>query len=175
VIEFVSYAKDNLVFIVILFIALAQALTILLTIRRERDIQELRKLADEQRLQIVELKAWLAGRNAVRPRLTNPKRETGSEPRANNPKASGPPEEAVQSRTTKDWQREKIAGLRAGLKGDASGIKEPAITPKDTPDTVQLSDLGRTTKAIIWLKEEADKSRGNETSLHGTPPAKKLG
>src|SRR3974390_751623 len=53
-------------------IAVAQLLTILLTIGRERDIKELRKRVDElhgllyeQRLQIVELKAWLAGRNAA--------------------------------------------------------------------------------------------------------------
>ena len=58
----------------VIAIAVAQVLTILLTIGRERDVKELRELVkelrelvDQQRLRIVELRAWLAGRNAAQP------------------------------------------------------------------------------------------------------------
>ena len=57
---------DTVAIIVVFLIAIAQALTILLTIRQEKDIKELGRLVDEQRLQIVELKAWLARRNTER-------------------------------------------------------------------------------------------------------------
>jgi hypothetical protein len=178
---------DNLVIIVVFLIAVAQALTILLTLRRERDIKELGELVDAQRLHIVELKAWLAGRNAAQPHRTErePIGEPISEPIANNPKASGaattPKDsaETLQSRTTEDeaaqamkvlnWQREIIAGLRAGLKWGAppepaiTRVPEPAITPKDLPDAIRPStaenELKPATKAFKWFKEDADEPR----------------
>ena len=92
--------------VTVIAIAVAQALTILLTLGRERDIKELRELVnelrqvvDEQRLRIVELRAWLAGRNAAQPSL------------------SKAPEPAAQAMKVLNWQREIVAGLQAGLKG----------------------------------------------------------
>jgi hypothetical protein len=177
--EFAPAAKDSLVIVLIFLIAVAQALTILLTIRRERDVKELRELVEEQRLRLVELRAWLSGRNASQQRLPKSERETVGEPIANNAKVSESPKEAIQSRTAEEeaaqamkvinWQREIIAGLRAGLKRDAPpepGITrapEPAITPKDSPDALRPgtteNELERTTKAINSLKEEAEKTR----------------
>ena len=152
--------------IAVIGIAVAQALTILLTFRRERDIKELRELVDEQRLHIVELRAWLAGRNAAQPRRTKSEREPIGEPIANNTKASEPAiapkdlPETIQPRTTEEetaqavkvlnWQREIVAGLQAGLKGGAP--PEPAITPK-AADTVRPST---TEDAFKWFKEDAD-------------------
>jgi len=241
--------------VTIIAIAVAQALTILLTIGRERDIRELRELVkelrehvDEQRLRIVELRAWLAGRNAVQPGRITSEREPIREPTANSiaaPELVITPKdlsESIHPRTTEDegvqatkahdWSREIVAGLRAGLKGGAppvpaitpkdspdavrpsttedelkratkafkwfkedadepreiaeareivAGLKEdptpqPAIAPKDLPDAVRPSttedDLKRATKAINWLKEDADKAREIVASLHGTPPEK---
>jgi hypothetical protein len=73
--------------ITVIAIAVAQALTILLTIGRERDIKELRELVhelrelvDEQRVRIVELRSWLAGRNAAQPRRLRSEREPIREP-----------------------------------------------------------------------------------------------
>ena len=43
--------------IIVMGIAVVQALTILLTFRRERDVKELRELVDEQRLRLAELRA----------------------------------------------------------------------------------------------------------------------
>jgi hypothetical protein len=255
-------ALDNLVIIAVFLIALAQALTILLTIRRERDIKNLAELVDEQRLHLAEVRAWLAGRNAARPPLTKSEREPAGEPVADNTKAaeqgttpkdspqSKPlrtsEDEAAQAKRALSWQREIFAGLRAGLKGGAvppeeaattapepavttgavpeakrpgstedelkreskafkwfkedtnepreivearemlANLKkggpvssEPTITLRDFPDPTGAGtteeELDRATKAINWLKDDADKAREIITNLHGTPPAKKTG
>jgi hypothetical protein len=172
----------------VIAIAVAQVLTILLTIGRERDIKELREHLndlrahlDEQRLRIVELKAWLAGRNAAQPSRIKSERDIKAPEPVIRPKDLP---ETIQSRTTEDeaaqamkaqnWSREIVAGLRAGMKGGAP--PEPAITPKDLPDTIRPSttedELKRATKAINWLKEDADKAREIVAGLHGTPPEK---
>jgi hypothetical protein len=252
---------DNLVIIAVFLIAVAQALTILLTIRRERDIKELARLVDKQRLHIVELTAWLAGRNAAQPRRPKPEPEPASAPTADGAKASepstakdlsatAPPRtaqvEGAQAMKVLNWQRHILAGLRAGLKAKGVAPPEPAITeapeprtapkefsdtmqpsvtedepkratkpfrwfkedanepheivsareivaglnrgvtppepaiaPKDLPDVVQPSsaenELERATRAIDWLKEDADKAREMVANLRGTPPAKKTG
>jgi hypothetical protein len=69
---------DTVAIIVVFLIAIAQALTILLTIRQERHIKELGRLVDAQRLQIVELKAWSARRNTAQPRFAKSEREPTS-------------------------------------------------------------------------------------------------
>ena len=66
---------DNLV-IAVIAIAVVQALTILLTIGREREIKRLRELVAEQRILIVEIRAWLTGRmQSAQPRRIKPDRE----------------------------------------------------------------------------------------------------
>ena len=127
---------DNLEITVTVFaIAVAQALTILLTVGRERDIKELRELVnelrelvDEQRVRIVELRAWIAGRNTAQPSRIKSEREPVREPIANKIKTP-----------------------------------EPAITPKDFPNTIRPSpiedELKRAANAISWLKHDADKAR----------------
>jgi hypothetical protein len=179
---------DNLV-IAVIAIAVAQALTILLSIGREREIRKLRELVNEQRLHIVKLSAWLAGRNAAQPPRIKSEREPIPEPIrepiANNMKAPEPAitpkdlPETIQPRTTEadaaqamkalNWSREIVAGLQAGLKGGAppepatTRVSEPAITPKDLPDTIRSSttedELKRATKAFKWFKEDADEPR----------------
>jgi hypothetical protein len=160
-------------------IAVAQVLTILLTIGRERDIKalrehlnELRAHLDEQRLRIVELRAWLAGRSAAQPSRIKSESEPLSEPITSNIRAPEPvviPKdlaETIQPRTTvdeaaqamkaQDWSREIVAGLRAGLKG---GAPEPAITPKDLSDTIRPGATEGETKAFRWFKGDADEPR----------------
>jgi len=119
----------------VIAIAVAQVLTILLTIGRERDIKELRdlvhelrELVDQQRVRIGELRAWIAGRNAAQPSRIKSEREPIREPIANNIRAP-----------------------------------EPAITPKDFPSATRPSpiedELKRAAKAVNWLKEDANKAR----------------
>ena len=133
--------------------AIAQVLMIILTIRRERDVNELRALVEEQRLHLAELRAWLAGRNASRIRS---ERKPHPEPAANL-KASElgmPVEEPRQSRPSDDnvaretkaleWQREVAARLQ-------SGIRELAPTE---PATAPASENG-----FKWFRDDPDEPR----------------
>ena len=202
---------DTLVTIAVFLVAVAQVLTILLTFRRERDIKELRQVVDEQRLHIVELRAWLAGRNAAQPRRAKSEHEPISEPIANNVKTPEPAitpkdlPETIQPRTAEDeaaqfgqadsgtsrppgpaqWPIEDLQRYVARLKAGAPPepaipeVPESAVTRKDLPDTIRPSTAGdeleRATKAINWLKEDADKAREMGASLYSTPAEKKVG
>jgi hypothetical protein len=112
--------------IAVIAIAVAQALTILLTIRREREIRRLRELVAEQRILIVEIRAWLTGRmQRAQPTRIKPDRE----PTADDMRV---PEPAI------------------------ARVQEPAITPKDLPDTrprTTEEETARVMKAINWLNE----------------------
>jgi len=126
-----DHCLENIFTIAIVLLAIAQALTIVLTLRREGDIRELGKIADEQRLQIAQLAAWLAGRSAGAPRRAKSEPGPASEPIArttNLPEPATTPEDPAQTVQTREdeatqaieiinWQREIIASLRAGLKG----------------------------------------------------------
>ena len=130
--------------IAIIGLAVAQALTILLTVRRERDIKELRELVDEQKRHIVELRAWLAGRNAA----SQPSRA---------PEAAKMPRElletkTIQPRTTEEEEEIKVLNWP----GEIFANLQPTLPPGTAEE-----ELERATKAINWLKEEADKA--NET------------
>ena len=190
--------------VTIIAIAVAQVLTILLTSGRVRDIKELRERVDEQWLHLVELRAWLAGRNAAQLSLMKSEREPVREPIADIIKASEPAiapkdlPEPIQPRATEDeaaqsgqagvsrpsgqaqWPIEDLQRHVARLKAGAPlEVPEPAITPKELPETVRPSstedELERATKAINWLKEESDKAREVGASLHDTPAEKKVG
>jgi len=197
---------DNLVIIAVFLVAAAQALTMLLTLRRERDIKELRGLFDEQRLHMVELRAWLAGRNAAQLSRIRSDREPISEPIANNIKALEPPiapkdaAETIQARAAggeaaqpgqadsadslpagqQQWPVEDlqryVARLKEGMAPDPAIARAPE---KDLPDTMRPSttadELQRATKAINWLKDDADKARESGTSPLGAPAEKKTG
>lgn len=161
----------NNIVIAVIAIAVAQALTILLSIGRDREIKKLRELVNEQRLHIVKLSAWLAGQNAAQaPRIRYERESIADNLNAAEP-AIVPKDlpETIQPRTTEaaqakkalNWSREIVAGLQAGLKLDAP--PEPAITPKDLPDTIRPGTtedgLKRATKAFKWFKEDADEPR----------------
>jgi hypothetical protein len=151
-------------------LAVAQALTILLTIRRERDIDDLRELVDQQRLRLVELTAWLAGRNSAQPRQITSERETmakkvpevkpGDLSEAMQQRA--PEDEAARAEKALNWQREIAARLQEGLKGSTLPI-EDTKTPEALPDHQQTStaegSLQRTTKAFNWFRKDPDEPR----------------
>jgi hypothetical protein len=131
-------------------LAIVQALTILLTARRERDVKELRELVDEQRLRLAELRAWLAGRNASQ-RRTAPESETSLE-RIAELKASDsgtPPRETEQPRISGDaaasptkalgWQREVAARLQSGIKAQLPPT-EQATKPASATDFKWFKD-----------------------------------
>jgi hypothetical protein len=119
-------------------LAIAQVLTILLTIRRERDIEHLRELVEGQGLRLAELRAWLAGRNASQTRRMASERKPDPEPPANvKTSESGMPlEETGQPRSPEDdvaratkaleWKREVAARLQSGIKGQVEPTRRVA-------------------------------------------------
>jgi hypothetical protein len=153
--------------VTVIAIAVAQALTILLTLGREREfkelrdlVKELREVVDEQRLRIVELRAWLAGRNAAQPNLIKaPEPVITPKDLFETIRPRTTEDEAAQAAKSINWSREIVAGLRAGLKG---GAPEPAIVPKDLSDTVRPNttedELKRATKAFKWFKADANEA-----------------
>jgi len=171
--------------VAVVLIAIAQALIVLLTWGRDREIKRLHDRIDQQQLLVSEITGWLKRDVLAKTLLDKPDREPIHEPTANDPKApepatipkdladtirpSTPEDELQRAAKTIDWSREIVAGLRAGLKVSAppepeiTRAPEPAITPKDAPDTIRPSpaadDLGRATKAFKWFKEDADEPR----------------
>jgi len=59
--------------IAVIVLAVAQVLTILLIIVRDREIKQVRELITEERIHIAELRAWISGKNAERPATKNKK------------------------------------------------------------------------------------------------------
>jgi hypothetical protein len=136
-------------------LAVAQALTILLTIRRERDIKELRELVDEQRLHILELRARLAGRNAARP-------SRAPEP-AKMPRDLLEPK-TIQPRTTED---EAARAVKVpNLPREIAATLQPTVPPSTAED-----ELKRATKAINWLKEEVETKQRTKSSKRADDPS----
>jgi hypothetical protein len=124
---------DNLELVSILEVAvfglaIAQMLLIILTVRRERDIKELRDLVEEQRSRLGELKAWLAGRGASQSRRIASVNKSEAEPIAGVQKAESetPLREANQPRALEDelaraakdleWKQDVAARLQLGIK-----------------------------------------------------------
>jgi hypothetical protein len=160
---------DNLT-IAVIAIAVAQALMILLSIGREREIKKLRELVNEQRLHIVKLSAWLAGRNAAQPPRIKSEREPIREPIADDMRVPEPAitpkdlHDTIRPNTTEDelkratkafkWFKEdadKAREIVAGLQGGAP--QEPAITPKDLPDAIRPSTNEDELKRAAWSRE----------------------
>jgi|GEM_PF-5175882 len=164
-------------------LAVVQALMILLTLRRERDIEELRELVDQQRIRLVELTAWLAGRNSFPPRRIRSEREPMADAKMGEPETSPKDSpETVQPRITDDeaaraaktlsWQREITARLQAGLKEGASptnptkpgeglaseGLPREGLPREDLPEQPAPAEdaLKRTTKKFNWFRQDPD-------------------
>lgn len=108
-------------------LAIAQALTIVLTIRRERDVDDLRELVEEQRLRLAELRGWLAGRNASQTRRIASERKPQPEPAADVSESTSEmsqqrtaqprsPEDIARETKALEWRREVAARLQSGIK-----------------------------------------------------------
>jgi len=141
--------------IAVIALAVAQALTILLTLGREREIRKLRERVTEQRILIGEIRGWLM-RERIELTQARPIKPD-HEPKVDDKRVPEPPIMSVPEPAI-------------------ASVPEPATTPKDLPDTVQQSttedELKRAAKAFNWLKEDADKARAIVAVLHGTPPEK---
>jgi hypothetical protein len=179
----------DILVIAVITIAVAQALTILLTIGREREIKRLRGLVAEQRILIVEIRAWLTGRmQSAQPGQIKPGREPMADMRAPEPATRRVPEPAITPkdlpiRTTEEetarvmkainWLKELPSAQPRPLKPDGdqpmADVPALAIAPKDLPERPRL------TEDEIKEMMGADKAREIVSVLHGTPPEKKIG
>lgn len=151
--------------VAVIAIAVAQILAILLTIGRERDIRELRKfvnelseLVDKQGVRIVELKAWLAGRNAAHPSRIRAEREPIREPIANNIKA---PEPAITRNDAPDTMR--LSTIEDELKRAANAISwgkdkqaREIVAAHHTPEKIGPPATKPITLLAIHTAQEVD-------------------
>ena len=121
--------------IAVIAIAVAQALTILLTIGRDREIKKLRELVTQQRLFISEIKGWLLRERIelAQPRRMKPDRNpTREAPEIKVPEITAP--EIVSEITAP----EVVLGSKAPkIKALENKVPEPAKTLRDLLATVQ--------------------------------------
>jgi hypothetical protein len=109
-------------------LAITQMLLILLTVRREKDVKDLRDLVEEQRLRLAELKPWLAGRSASQSKRIASESKPDAEWTANvKASESGMPlRETSQPRTPEndlaraskdpEWKHDIAARLQSGIR-----------------------------------------------------------
>jgi hypothetical protein len=128
--------------IAVIVLAVAQVLTILLTIGRDREIKQLRELITEQRIHIAELKAWISGRmqSGQSRRIKKPDREP-----IPGPTVPGPPKElrANTQQPAKEPETEEDASKRMTkvirwFKEDADKAREVvAARHSKPPDEIE--------------------------------------
>jgi hypothetical protein len=180
--------RMNSLVIAVIAIAVAQALTILLIIGREREIKKLRELVTQQRIFISEIKGWLMRERVkpAQPRRIKPDRE----PMADEIKA---PEIKVPEIAPEIKAPEIVVGSKAPKNrlpdrepiGDDTGVPklavpEPAKTlkellakvqPQTTEDGTKEAAIRRLIEATDWLKKDADKAR-SIIAIDGNPSEK---
>ena len=121
----------NYLVIAVIAIAVAQVLTMLLTIGREREIKQLRERINEQRIIIVELRAWVVGIvQSAQPRRM--KSEPIREPTVKVPEpAPKQPPDTLPPRPTEDEDRMNKA--INWLKEDADKAREVVSALRGAP------------------------------------------
>jgi len=151
-------------------LAIVQALTILLTVRRERDLKELREIVHEQRLRLAQIRAWLASQNASQKRIAS-ERENNLEPIAE----IEAPKPGISQRDL-EWQREVAARQQSGIKAhipptgqakmpastqhfkwfrdDSNSLRDEARGVDSLSSEPNLDEVEKTLKAIRLLKED---------------------
>jgi len=132
-------------------LAIAQMLIILLTVRRERDIKDLRELVEEQRLRLTELRAWLAGRTSSQRMASDSKPDLEPTADAQASKSGMPLQEArspeddlARAAKALEWQREVAARLKSGISSqhattpaEEDGFKWFRDDPNEPPEIVK--------------------------------------
>ena len=172
--------RMNSLVIAVIAIAVAQALMILLTIGREREIRKLRELVTQQRILISEINGWLMRERIelAQPRRIEPDREPIREPVADEIKAPKikASEIKVPEPTSKDTTEDRLIKPDREPIADDMRVPEPAITkvpepaktlkdllatvqPHTTEDETKEDATKRLTEATNWLKEDVGKAR----------------
>jgi hypothetical protein len=126
----------NVLMVAVFGLAIAQVLTILLTNRRERDVRDLRELIEQQRLQLIELGAWIAGRAASQTRQIASRGEARAEqiayaktgkPTQEDDQPRGAEDAALRAAKELEWQRDIASRLQAGLQAAQTPQAEARI------------------------------------------------
>jgi hypothetical protein len=142
--------------IAVIAVAVAQALTILLIIGREKEIKKLRELVIQHRMFISEIKGWLVRERIepARPRRMRPDRK--------------PTREAPEIKVPEIKAPEIVPEIKAPdivLGSKASKIEEPTITPKDTregrpikPDREPIADQMKAPESVLAKVPEPAKT-----------------
>ena len=142
--------------IAVIAVAVAQALTILLIIGREKEIKKLRELVIQHRMFISEIKGWLV-RERIEP----------AQPRRMKPDRK-PTREAPEIKVPEIKAPEIVPEIKAPdivLGSKASKIEEPTITPKDTsegrpikPDREPIADQMKAPESVLAKVPEPAKT-----------------
>jgi len=176
----------NVLEVAVFGLAIAQMLTIILTFRREREVNELRELVEEQRLRLAELRAWLAGRDASQTRRIGSERKPHPEPTANvkasesgmlveEPRQSRPSEDDVARRTKAlEWQREIASRLQSGLKSQMPPT-EQATKPAAEADFKWFKDEPNEPREIAARGIVAGLGNTNQPRAHDSLESKTIG
>ena len=169
---------NNLV-IAFIAVAVAQALQLLLTIVREREIKRLRKLVAEQSRLVAE-----RVQHSGQPRIIADRQPIADDTRVPEP-AIAPKDlpDTIPSRTIEEeaarvvevinWLNEAQSTQPQRMRPDGdqpmADVPAPATAPKD------LHDRPRLTEHEIKEMVGSDKAREIFAVLHGTPPQQKIG
>jgi hypothetical protein len=160
--------------IAVVALAFAQALTILLTIGREREIKQLRELITEQRTLIAQMRAWMSGRmQSAQPRRMKADREPMRESKA--PPVKPPTQVETREDTTKGLTtakptQEPIAEKKAQKPEIKLKDLHDTVKPRTPEDETKEDATKRLTKVTDWLKEDVAKAREIVAARHGKPP-----
>jgi hypothetical protein len=160
--------------IAVVALAFAQALTILLTIGREREIKQLRELITEQRILIAQMRAWMSGRmQSAQPRRIKADREPMRESKAppvKPPNQVETREDTTKGLTTAKPTQEPIAEKKAQKPEIKLKDLHDTVKPRTPEDETKEDATKRLTKVTDWLKEDVAKAREIVAARHGKPP-----
>src|SRR3569832_300657 len=123
--------------IAVIVLALAQVLTILLIIVRDREIKQVRELITEERIHIAELRAWISGRmqSGQSRRIKKPDREPVPEPRLKEPpkRPPGHTQQATPEAETEEEASKRMTKVIRWFKEDVDKAREVVAARQGKP------------------------------------------
>lgn len=123
--------------IAVIVLAVAQVLTILLIIVRDREIKQVRELITEERIHIAELRAWISGRmQSGQPRrIKKPDREPTPEPMLKEPpkRPPGNTQQATAEPETEEDASKRMTKVIRWFKEDVDKAREVVAARQGKP------------------------------------------
>jgi hypothetical protein len=172
ILQFTGEGQMNNLTFAVIAIAVAQALTILLTIGRDREIKKLREIVAQQRIFISEIKGWLLRERIelAQPRRIKPDREPAAD-EIKAPEIKAPEIHAAEIVPEIKKAPKILFGINAPkikapeIKVPEIKVAERTITPKDTaedrlikPDREPIADDMRVLEPAVTRMPEPAKT-----------------